>query len=54
MDGGDLGTLADLMGHSSVLVTKDFYGIFTAEQLREKHGQHSPIAQIYNENKKEL
>lgn len=43
MSGGDLGTLSDLMGHSSVLVTKDFYGVLTAGELRQKHAQHSPV-----------
>lgn len=47
MDGGDLGSLADLLGHSSVLVTKDFYGVFTVEELQEKHAQHSPVAQLF-------
>lgn len=49
MNGGDLGTLADLLGHSSVLVTKQFYGIFTVEELQEKHAQHSPIAHLFGE-----
>lgn len=49
LDGGDLGTLADLLGHTSVLVTKDFYGIFTIQELQEKHARHSPIAQIFQD-----
>lgn len=47
MDGGDLGSLADLLGHSSVLVTKEFYGVFTMQELQEKHAQHSPVAQLF-------
>lgn len=50
LDGGDLGALADLMGHSSVLVTKDFYGIFTMQELQEKHAEHSPVMQIFGGN----
>jgi site-specific recombinase XerD len=46
MNGGDLGTLSDLMGHTDVQVTKSFYGIFTTEELQEKHGRHSPIAKL--------
>jgi integrase/recombinase XerD len=46
LSGGDLGTLADLMGHSTVAVTKDYYGIFTADELAAKHERHSPIAQL--------
>jgi len=47
MGGGDLGTLADLLGHTSVMVTKDYYGIFTTQELQEKHARHSPIAQLF-------
>lgn len=48
LDGGDLGTLADLMGHSSVLVTKDFYGVFTVQELQQKHAEHSPVMQLFD------
>lgn len=51
LDGGDLGTLADLLGHSSVEVTKAFYGVFTFQELQEKHRQHSPIAKIFEVDK---
>jgi len=44
LSGGDLGTLADILGHSSVEVTKTYYGIFTIQELQEKHRRHSPIA----------
>jgi integrase/recombinase XerD len=47
IDGGDIGILSDLMGHSTITVTKDFYGIFTVAELQKKHAQHSPIAQIF-------
>ncbi len=46
MNGGDLATLADLMGHSSVEVTKASYAIFTVQELKEKHRRHSPVARI--------
>ena len=49
LDGGDLGTLADLLGHTSVLVTKEFYGIFTIQELQVKHDRHSPVAQIFRD-----
>ena len=47
MDGGDLSALADIMGHSSVQVTKEFYGVFTVQELQRKHAEHSPLVQIY-------
>ena len=46
MAGGDLATLADLMGHSSIEVTKSHYAIFTVGELRQKHARYSPIAQM--------
>ena len=46
MAGGDLATLADLMGHSSIEVTKAYYAIFTVGELRAKHARYSPIAQM--------
>lgn len=46
MDGGDLATLADLLGHSSVKVTKESYAIFTIRELKEKHRRHSPVARL--------
>jgi site-specific recombinase XerD len=50
LSGGDLGTLADILGHSSVEVTKAYYGIFTLEELQAKHRRHSPIAKIFEED----
>jgi site-specific recombinase XerD len=44
--GGDLGTLADILGHSTVEVTKSYYGIFTIDELQQKHDRHSPIARL--------
>jgi integrase/recombinase XerD len=50
LNGGDLGTLSDLMGHSSVEVTKAFYAIFTIDELKEKHRRHSPVARLLGGN----
>jgi site-specific recombinase XerD len=46
MDGGDLATLADLMGHTDVGITKRWYGHFTAKQLQTKHARHSPVRRL--------
>jgi integrase/recombinase XerC len=47
LSGGDLGTLSDLMGHESVAITKEWYGIFTVGELQRKHDQHSPAARLF-------
>lgn len=46
MAGGDLASLSDLMGHSDVQVTKNFYSVFLKEELRKKHARHSPLGAI--------
>jgi site-specific recombinase XerD len=50
MAGGDLASLADILGHSNIMVTRQYYAVFTREQLRKKHAKHSPIAQIFGGN----
>jgi len=50
LDGGDLGTLADILGHSSVEVTKAYYAVFTLQELREKHRRHSPIRKVFDDD----
>ena len=49
--GGDLGTLADLLGHSDVQVTWQHYAIFRTAELQAKHDKHSPIARMGREGK---
>jgi integrase/recombinase XerC len=47
LDGGDLGTLSQLMGHESVSITKEYYAIFTVKELQAKHRAHSAIMQLF-------
>lgn len=46
MGGGDLATLSDILGHSTVAVTAEYYTIWTVDELQEKHGRHSPITRL--------
>ena len=46
MNGCDLASLSQILGHSSVAVTADVYGRFVTKQLQEMHERHSPLAQI--------
>jgi integrase len=46
MNGGDLATLSDLMGHESVQTTKDHYAMFKREELRRKHDEFSAVARM--------
>ena len=45
-NGGDLATLADLMGHSDVVVTKNSYSIFLTDELKRKHKEHSGMRSL--------
>lgn len=42
MDGGDLATLADLMGNT-IEVVVEYYAIFKIKELQEKHKRHSQL-----------
>lgn len=46
LNGGDLATLADILGHSDVTVTKQFYSTFQFSELQEKHQRYSPVARL--------
>ena len=45
-NGGDLASLADLMGHSTVEVTKQSYAVFLTEELQRKHQMHDVMAEL--------
>lgn len=42
--GGDLATVSQLMGHSSIRVTADHYARFATSELKKAHGRLSPVA----------
>jgi len=46
LNGGDLATLSDLLGHSNVNVTKSFYSRFEFKELKRKHRKFSPVAHL--------
>jgi len=45
-NGGDLVTLARLMGHNDVNVTANYYAVFSKTELAELHGKHSPLLKL--------
>lgn len=49
LSGGDLGALADLLGHEEVSTTRDWYAIFTVKELQAKHRRHSMMAQMFGD-----
>jgi len=46
MNGGDLASVSQLMGHTQIAVTKMFYAVFHAEELRAKHRAFSPVGRL--------
>ena len=49
LSGGDMGTLADILGHADIATTWQSYAIFRTAELAEKHARHSPIARLARE-----
>jgi integrase/recombinase XerD len=55
LNGGDLVTLAKLLGHNSINTTVDHYIAFTDRQIAEAHNKYSPMKQlIYQVRKQKL
>ena len=46
LNGGDLATLSEIMGHADVSVTKRYYSNFQYSELKEKHRRFSPVAKM--------
>lgn len=44
--GGDLATLARILGHSGVAVTAEYYAVFTVDELQRQHAKYSPISNL--------
>jgi site-specific recombinase XerD len=53
LSGGDLGALKDILGHSTIVTTKESYGIYTIRDIQKKHRKHSPIARLHIEEGKD-
>ncbi len=49
ISGGDMGTLADILGYADIQTTWESYAIFKLAELQAKHEQHSPIARMGRE-----
>lgn len=45
-NGGNLASLADIMGHSDISVTWQAYAVFTVDELKAAHARYSPVAQM--------
>lgn len=50
LSGGDMGTLADVLGHADVQTTWKAYAVFSEDELRAKHAKHSPVIKLDGSN----
>lgn len=46
MNGAELTTLSDVMGHESIQTTRDFNAVFKRDELRRKHNEFSAVARM--------
>lgn len=50
-NGGDIVTLARLLGHTNINTTAASYAVFSKDELAGQHGQYSPMAKWVDEEK---
>lgn len=50
-NGGELATLAKLMGHTDVQTTMDHYAIFSHDELANLHEKYSPLRSLLEKSK---
>lgn len=46
ISGGDLSTLARLLGHSNVSITAAYYAVFSPDELAAFHEKHTPLNKV--------
>ncbi|MBN2556133.1 MAG: tyrosine-type recombinase/integrase [Anaerolineales bacterium] len=46
LNGGDLATVSQMMGHSTIMTTKAYYAVFTMDELHHKHRSYSPVSKL--------
>lgn len=51
--GGDLATLSQLLGHSDVSTTANFYTRYSVDELSATHSRFSPVGQMYRKESRD-
>lgn len=49
-NGGDLVTLARLLGHTDISTTAAYYAVFSQDELADLHNKYSPLLSMMREN----
>jgi integrase/recombinase XerD len=50
LNGGDIGTVSQILGHTQIAVTKQFYAVFSTEELRGEHDRFGPVSRLNGRN----
>ena len=46
LNGGDIGTVSQILGHAQITVTKQFYAVVSTEELKGAHDRFSPVSRL--------
>jgi site-specific recombinase XerD len=46
LNGGDIGTVSQILGHTQIGVTKQFCAMFTTDELKGEHDRFSPVSRL--------
>lgn len=46
LSGGDIGTVSQILGHTQISVTKQFYAMFSTGELKGEHDRFSPVFRL--------
>lgn len=46
LNGGDIASVSDLIGHAQIGVAKQYCAVFQTEELRAKHDAFSPVGKL--------
>jgi hypothetical protein len=46
LNGGDIGTVSQILGHAQISVTKQFYAVWTTEELKGEHDRFSLVSRL--------
>jgi integrase/recombinase XerD len=46
LNGGDIIPMSQVLGHTQIAVTKQFYAVFCTEELKGEHDRFGPVSRL--------
>ncbi len=46
LNGGDIETVSQILRHTQITVTKEFYAVWSTEELKGEHDRFSPVSRL--------